>query len=342
MTGQAITVNGPVDPADLGITLPHEHLIVDVSDYPPGPDSAVARALARRPVDITVLGALKRNPHAVRDNLRLDDVELMIREASQFKRAGGKTIVEMTPIGIGRDARALRAISVETGLNVIMGTAYYDKAVQPPCLAEMGVQEISDVFVREIVDGIDDTGIRAGIIGEIGLSSPIDPSEETVLKGAAQAHKETGAAITVHLFFGKEGERALRILKNQGVNLERVVLCHLDGRLDLDYHKAVADSGAFVEFDGFGIEWYTDQWDVYPPRDTERIAALVRLLDAGYVDQVLLSQDVFAKTQLRRYGGWGYDHILTNLVPMFKRAGITEAQITTMMVHNPARLLTVP
>ena len=97
-----------------------------------------------------------------------------------------------------------------------------------------------------------------------------------------------------------------------------------------------------MEFDGFGTDWYTDQWDIYPPRDTERIAALVRLLDAGCVEQVWLSQDVFATTQLRGYGGWGYDHILANLVPMFMRAGINEAQITTMMVHNRARLLTVP
>jgi phosphotriesterase-related protein len=342
MAAHVVTVMGPIAPSAMGVTLPHEHLISDVSNYPPEPDSAVARALSRRPVDITLLGALKRNPHAVRDNLRLDDVELAIREASCFKRAGGNTIVEVTPIGVGRDARALRAISAATGLNVVMGTAYYDKVLQPPVVAQMSQGDIADVFVGELAEGVDGTGIRAGIIGELGLSSPIHPEEEKVLRAAACAQKETGAAISVHLFFGREGKDALRILREEAADLERVIMCHVDNRLELDYHKALADSGATLEFDGFGIEWYTDQWDVYPPRDTERIATLARLLDAGYVSQLLLSQDIFTKMQLRQYGGWGYDHILTNVVPMFKRAGISETQVQVMMVHNPARLLAIP
>jgi len=141
------------------------------------------------------------------------------------------------------------------------------------------------------------------------------------------------------LSWGKEAIPALAILKSEGVDLRRVALSHLDSTLDFDYHQSIADAGAFVEFDGFGIEWHFEQPDLYAPWDPERIRSLSQLVSAGYSTQLLISHDTFTKIQLKRYGGWGYAHILTNLLPQFRRAGISDEQIHTIMVDNPRRLL---
>lgn len=335
-----LTVLGPIAPDELGITLPHEHLISDVSSYFPEPDSALRRELRERKVEMSLLGALRRDPHLVKDNVRLDDVDTIVDELSDFKRAGGSTIVELTSIGLGRDVQGLRASSAATGIHVVAGTSFYEHRMHPYSLRGKKVEEIADIFVCEIHEGIDGTGIRAGIIGEVGVSSPIHPDEEKVLQAAASAHVATGAAINVHHSFGREALASIEILVRAGVRSERVILSHIDGRCsDPDYQMAVAESGAYIEFDGFGIEWYVDNLGEAPPRDTERITALLRLIEAGFLDRILISQDVFTKSQLKRYGGWGYDHILVNVVPMMHRAGLTDGQIHRIMVDNPSRVL---
>ena len=336
-----MTVLGALAPEKLGVTLPHEHLIIDGSSRPdlPLPTTAAEKAISDGEVEITVLGLLHRKSHAVRDNLRLNDPNLMIREAGEFQQAGGQSLVELTPIGVGRDPSALRLISIKTGLNIVAGTAYYTRTMHPPELEAASIADIAATFVRELTVGMDASDIQAGIIGEIGLSSPIAPIEERVLRAAARAQRETGAAINVHLSWGKEAAPALAILKAEGVDLQRVALSHLDSTLDFDYHQSIADTGAFVEFDGFGIEWHFEQPDRYAPWDPERIKALSQLVSAGYAAQLLISQDTFTKIQLKRYGGWGYAHILTNLLPYFRQAGIRDEQIQTMMVDNPRRLL---
>ena len=336
-----MTVLGAIAPDELGVTLPHEHLIIDGSGRPdlPLPTTPAEQAISDGEVEMAVLGLLHRKSHAVRDNLRLNDPNLMIQEASEFKQAGGQSLIELTPIGVGRDPSALRVISTQTGLNIVGGTAYYTRAMHPPELEAARAADIAATFIHELTVGMDGTDIRAGIIGEIGLSSPIAPVEERVLRAAARAQRETGAAINVHLSWGKEAGQALAILKSEGVDLQRVALSHLDSTLDFDYHRSIADAGAYVEFDGFGIEWHFEQPDLYAPWDPERIRSLSQLVSAGYSTQLLISHDTFTKIQLKRYGGWGYAHILTNLLPQFRRAGISDEQIHTIMVDNPRRLL---
>jgi phosphotriesterase-related protein len=336
-----MTVRGAIAPEALGITLPHEHLIIDTSGRPdlPRPATEAERALSEGDVNITVLGLLRRKAHAVRDNLRLNNVSLMIDEVRDFQQAGGQSLVDLTPIGVGRNPMGLRTIAEETGLNIIAGTAYYTHLMHPPELEAASESAIADRFIRELTVGMDATDIRAGIIGEIGLSSPIAPAEERVLRAAACAQQATGAAINVHLSWGKEGLTALGILQAAGADLEHVALSHLDSWLDFDYHRSLADTGAFVEFDCFGIEWHFDQPGMYAPWDPERVTALSRLVAAGYAKQLLISHDTFTKIQLKRYGGWGYAHILTNLRSHFRWAGISDAQIRTIMVQNPKRLL---
>ena len=179
------------------------------------------------------------------------------------------------------------------------------------------------------------------MIGEIGTSVQVLPNEEKVLRAAARAHLATGAAVNVHLEVGgREGHRVLDILAEEGMALDRVILSHLDQTLsDPDYHRTLMDRGDYIEYDTFGSEFYYDQWHTQERRDTERVAAVAALVRDGYAERLLLSHDVWLKMLLTAYGGYGYDHLLVNVVPMLHRAGVTEAHLHTMMVENPARVL---
>jgi phosphotriesterase-related protein len=349
-----MTVAGPIDGEQLGVTLTHEHLLIDVSYKWVQPTEVTLRALAEQPITLANLGYLRRNIGALKANLRLDDIETAAAEALAFRREGGGTIVDVSPVGIGRDPRALRAIAAQAGINVVTCTGYYLARSHPPTVAAATMQALADQMIGEIRDGIDETGIRPGIIGEIGLGEPMyvaghsgdemHRDEEKVLRAAGRAHLATGLPITLHIYNyrpNRLAHLALDVLAQEGVGLDHVVVGHLDNRIDLDYAASVMDRGAFAEFDTFGIEAYIDaSWSEYP-RDTERIAALATLIARGYLDRLLVSHDVCTKMQLLAYGGWGYSHLSRNIEPRLRRAGVSAAQIETIRVSNPRRLLDV-
>ena len=341
---QAMTVLGPVPVASLGITLPHEHIALDASIWfyrDPDPRRA---AIADLQLTMDLLGVVHRNPMLSRDNLRLDDTDLAIREVAAFRDAGGGAMVELTVDGLFPQPEVLRHVSRATGVHIVAGCGFYVQSSHPPDMGDRGVDAVADELIAALRQGIGGTSIRAGIIGEIGTSVPIGPNEAMALRGAARAHLATGAAVNVHLeVTGQEGHAALDLLATEGMPLDRVVLSHLDQTLDdPGYHRSLMDRGAFIEYDTFGSEFYYDQWAIQERRDTERVAAVVALVAAGYVDRLLLSHDIWLKMLLKAYGGWGYDHLLVNLVPQLLRAGITEDQLRTMMVANPARVLALP
>jgi phosphotriesterase-related protein len=203
----------------------------------------------------------------------------------------------------------------------------------------MDVPAMRALMVRDLTEGFAGTGVKAGVIGEIALNHPIKPAEERALRAAAQAHRDTGAALCVH---GCSPE-AIAILLEEGADLSRVVACHQDGATP-ERAKPMLDLGVYVEFDCFGHEYYADNgaydtdWPWYFQSDTDRVAGLAHMIEAGYADRLLLGQDICVKMQLRRYGGFGYAHVLANIVPMLMRAGVSPAQIDIMTIANPARL----
>lgn len=334
----AMTVLGPVPAHSLGITLPHEHIFIDAQVWfyqDPDPRRA---AIADLPVAMEHLGLLHRNPMLSRDNLRLDDPDLAVRELRHFKEAGGGAVVELSH---GKEPIALRRVAQETGLHIISGCGYYVQAAHPPHVATNSIDQLAEELIAAVQRGLGGSEVRAGIIGEIGTSVQILPDEEKALRAAARASLATGAAVNVHLEVGgMEGLKVLDILASEGMPLDRVVLSHLDQTLCApDYHRALMDRGAYIEFDTFGSEFYYDQWATQERRDTERVAAVATLVRDGYTERLLLSHDVWLKMLLRRYGGLGYSHILLNVVPMLARAGVTEEQLRTMLVENPARVL---
>lgn len=336
---QVMTVTGPISPEEMGITLPHEHLLLDMNWPGLWPDVSDRPDTVWEPVSITNLGALRRNYMAVRDNAILDDVVEMSAEVTCFREAGGSTIAEMTTLGLAPDPTGLREVSERTGVYIIAGTGVYTEETLSAEQAAMSVGDMRAMMVRDLTEGFPGTDVRAGVIGEIALNRPIKPAEERALRAAARAHRETGAAICVH---GISPE-AVQILQAERADLSRVVACHQDGTTP-ENAKSMLDLGIYIEFDCFGHEFYCDNgaydsdWPWHFSSDTERVAGLARMVEVGYADRLLLSQDICVKMQLRRYGAYGYAHVLENIAPMLLRAGVTQDQIHTMTVQNPARL----
>jgi phosphotriesterase-related protein len=334
------TVLGPIAPEQLGVTLMHEHLLLDATPWFREPEAASLRTVAYQPVSIEVLGLLRNDPFMSRDNCELFDEESAIEEVRRFRLAGGETVVDPTCRGIGRDPRALQRISRATGLQVVMGTGYYLHPAHPPHVREMSLEAIAEEITRDVVDGVD--GVCAGIIGEIGISRDFTSEEEKVLRGGARAQQATGVPLEVHLpGWERHGERVLDVVAEEGGDLRRTVLCHMNpSGPDFDYQARLAGRGAWLEYDMIGMEYFYADQQAQSPSDEENARALLRLRDAGLLRSVLISQDVFIKIQLVRYGGTGYAHILNHFVPRLRRHGFTEQDIETLLVDNPRRVFT--
>jgi phosphotriesterase-related protein len=336
---QAMTVTGPISVDEMGITLPHEHVLLDM-DWPGlWPDVSDRPDLVWEPFSITNLGAIRRNYMAVRDNAILDDVIEMGEELAAFGAAGGGTLAEMTTLGLAPDPAGLAEVSRLSGVRIIAGTGFYTEETLTADEAALDAGSMHALMVRDLTEGFPGTGVKAGVIGEIALSHPMTEVEARALRAAARAHRDTGAAVCVHGI----SMDAIEILKEEGADLSRVVACHQDGTTP-ERARPMADLGIYIEFDCFGHEFYCDNgaydgdWPWYFSSDTERVAGLTKMVDAGYVDQLLISQDICVKMQLKRYGAYGYAHLLENVRPMLLRSGVTDDQIQTMMVRNPARL----
>ena len=349
-----ITVLGPVEASELGVVSPHEHLLIDLRNQYRPPAEVTRRMLSEQKVGLENLDILRRNPLALRDNLVIDDEELAVKEVLRYRGAGGDTVVDVTNIGLGRDMLALRRIARVTGVHIVAGCGYYYHDTHPVDMGERPISCLREQMVRDITVGVDGTDVRAGIIGEIGVSDELHPDEEKVLAAAAQTQDETGAAIQVHIFpWGKSGGfplglQVLDILAREGADLDRVAIDHVDVAMDinLDYCLEISRRGAYVEFDNFGHEFYVDRVHrAFLPgpfaTDVQRVQAIKALIEAGHLSKILLATDICHKSLLHRYGGWGYDHILTNIVPMMRDYGLSDAEINALLRENPQRLLDI-
>jgi phosphotriesterase-related protein len=296
------TVLGAIEPGELGQTSISEHLVCDaywITGY----------------VDYL-----------------LNDEQLAIDELEAFTAGGGQALVEPTNGGLRREPLALKRIAQATGVHIVMGCGWYRAKHYPSDLERHSTQELAERMIGELTTGVDDTGIRAGIIGEIGVTLDyVSPSEERVLRASARAHRVTGAAIYVSSEFHPVGLSQLDILKEEGVDLRRVVVGHADSFLDLGYHESIARQGAYVAYDGVG------QKNVYP--DERRVAMIRELQNLGYSEQVLLANGIARRSQLQAYGGGGYGYLWQTFLPMLRKAGVSQEQTEFLTSTNPARVL---
>lgn len=347
LTGKAQTVLGIIESKELGVTLPHEHLLSDAKVNFVEPSEASGKGLAYKPVSLEILSWIYYHPLENLDNVRLLDEQEAIDEAMLFKKAGGNTIVDMTNVGIGRDPEGLAHISRATGLNIIMGSGYYVEASHPPDMSAKTEEMITEEIVRDIKVGVGETGIRAGIIGEIGCTWPLLDNERKVLCAAARAQQLTGAPLSIHM--GRKKESALEIveiLDDANADLSRTAIAHADSRIrDHQERCKVAEKGCYLEYDLFGAEGHISLYDYwkddlfYQPNDPQRVYEIKQLIDEGYLNQILISHDVWMKIWRVRYGGKGYTHISNHVIPKMLRVGMTSEQINTIMVENPKRFL---
>lgn len=338
-----MTVNGVIPKEKLGITTPHEHALIDISNQYPGDRTPGCTGWDGK-VAPQHYEALRNDPYALRDNLMLDDQELAIQEVALFAKAGGNTFVDVTLPSIGRDVDFLVRLSRETGLQVVAATGYYTADAHPAKVQTMSVEELAEEMICDLTVGMDGTNRKAGIIGEIGTSFELLAEEIRTLQASAIAHKETGAPVMVHLSpWAKHGLAVLDILEAGGVDPARVCLCHTDILLDVAYMKAIMDRGAYLEFDNFGKEFPNGTAYGRFPKDTERVEVLCQLLRDGYADRILLSCDVCLKTLLVAHQGPGYAHVLLKIAAMLReKCPDAEEVLHTLLVKNPACYLDNP
>ena len=332
-----MTVLGPVDSSELGVTMTHEHILNDVTSWAHRTSSVGwdPDDLADRPVTADILWDLRHDPFANLDNCRLDDVQLAIEEVRRLAQLGGRTILEATGLGVGRDLAGLAEVSRATGVQIVAGTGYYLDSSQPTGVHGMAAEEIAGVILTDLAEG--EADIRPGFIGEIGVGAEFTPSERASLAGACMAQREAGIPMQIHLpGWLRLGEEVLEVVEAHGVDPAHVVLCHMGpSGADLAYQERLLDRGAYVQYDMLGMDVFYAAQGVQCPSDEQNAGWLARLVDRGHAARLLLSQDIFLKSLLRRHGGPGYGHVLQYFVPRLLTAGMDTATVEQFMVTNP-------
>jgi predicted metal-dependent phosphotriesterase family hydrolase len=306
------TVRGPVPADEVGFTLPHEHTAIALWHVP----------------DRWDYWELSR------------DEPIIEAELGRFVQAGGSCLVDLTLTGVGRDPARLVRLSERTGLHLVMGCGWYRGAYYPAeaRIDRRSVDDLADELVHEAQDGVGGSGVRPGIIGEIGTDKPwVSAAEERVHRAAARAARRTGLAITTHAVLSDVGLAQLRIFEEEGADLSRVVVGHADSYPSLDHYLEIVRRGANLEFDFLGMSFTPMEQH----GEGRVVDLLVELLSRGHGDRILLSQDVCHNGQLATYGGHGYTYLQETFLPRLRAAGVSAAEIDRMTVDNPRRILSV-
>jgi phosphotriesterase-related protein len=332
-----VTVLGVVQEEDVGHTQMHEHVLCDLSGYVSESDRRLGS-----PVGLTNYYSTRVDRNNAYD-MTLDSHTDAIEALRDYSMAGGSVLVDATPRGLGRNPEGLREIAVASGTHIVMGCGYYVGSFHPPTTASMSEDEIFQEIVDDLQVGVGPQRIRAGIIGEIGLSWPVQDDELRVLRAAARAQRHTGAALLIHP--GRSAEAPahhLSVVAAAGGDISRTIMCHIDRTLfSFEEMESLAAAGCVLEFDLFGTEssYYPPDLSVDLPNDGMRVHYIRRLIEAGYGHQILIAEDVCRKSQLKPHGGEGYDHILKRVVPLMRRRGISDEQIRQITQRTPRDLL---
>ena len=329
------TVTGDVRPEELRMVLSHEHLFIDLRHQAP------ADAL-ERPLTAADRPALMCDPYMLRDNLVLDDFAAAADECRMLAEQHCDTVVDCSTDEIGRDPAKLAELSRQTGIKIVMGCGNYtgDTHSEEFRAGDEGV--LAEKLIAEIDSGIG--GVRPGIIGEIGTSREILPSERKALRIAGRAQKHSGLAVQVHIYpWSANGLEALKELEAQGVAPDRIVICHSDVTPDKRYIRELLNAGVYVQLDNFGKE-FTPRAGGFAAgafaRDSERAELAAWIIDSGFGDQLLLTNDVCLKCMLKSRGGAGYCRIFADIVPMIAALGVPEEYLKGHILHdNPVAML---
>lgn len=343
-SGKIQTVTGLIEPEDLGPTLMHEHLLINVG--PPSlREAAHADGSENESVNACDCFKLGWGQKTLASNFRLEEDEVIVAELAEMKAAGGRSLVELTVGGLGPDPQGLARLSEKTDVQIVMGCGHYVEEYQDPGNFSKTSEDFAAEMIEHLTIGAWGTDIKAGIIGEIGCQYPWTELEKQVMTGALLAQSETGAVINVHP--GRSVEQPFevaRFVRAFGSDTGRVIISHLDRTFDDDDDfLRFADTGCVLELDLFG--WETSNYFPNPafdlPNDGARLRSIRKLIEAGHLDRVLISHDICMRHRLCHFGGHGYQHIFANVVPLMLRRGFTDEQVRAILIDNPARLLAI-
>ncbi|MBL8669584.1 MAG: aryldialkylphosphatase [Alphaproteobacteria bacterium] len=337
--GRIQTVLGPIAPESLGPTLMHEHVLCDVT-------APALAAQARPEVEIRLDNVWQLNYEWGADAPgfhRLSDEALSVAELGRLREAGGAAVVELTCAGIRPSPLGLQRVAAASGVTIVMGTGWYVDSYLDDTVRGASVEALASGLIAALRTGTD--GVRSGIIGEIGCSDPWTELERKTLRAAVIAQKETGASVNVHP--SRCFDTVLDMLgcvRRWGGDMARTIVSHVDRTVvrDQDLDR-LADTGCVIEYDFFGIE--TSHYPFAPidmPNDATRLDKVRRLIAAGHLGRIVLSQDICTRGRLGGLGGHGYGHMFRNVVPLMRRKGFSQAEIDAIFVRTPRRLLTVP
>jgi predicted metal-dependent phosphotriesterase family hydrolase len=302
-----MTVLGPIRPEEAGVALTHEHVIA----MPPG------------------------HPNEAADpDLVLDDPHAALAELEDLYSAGGRTVVDATTAGYGRDIRALEWVAARAPVHLVAVTGHHNEAHSALRLAGKSIDEVAAICVTEVTEGIDGTGIRAGAIVAGANFNRISALEEVALRGAARANEATGAVIMAHCDRGTMAQEQLAILADEGVDPDRVILCHQDFQLDEGYLMSLLETGAWVSFDQVS--------KAKDAADSDRAAMIARLVQEGFGHRLLVSGDLDRRSSLRAYGGVpGLVYLMETFPLLLMEAGLSAPEVRTLLVDNPAAAFTI-
>lgn len=300
-----MTVLGPIEPDELGITLVHEHLLCD-------------------PVAVT----------GEEPDFRLDNEDFASEEIEAFVTRGGRAIVECSPRDYGRDAAGLVRLAMRAPVHLIAVTGRHKDLHASQMENATDVERLTAEFVADVQEGMDGTEARAGVI-KIGTSlNEITNVERASIEAAGAAHRSTGAPVTTHTEAGTMALEQIDLLGEAGVPPQRIIVGHLDRRLDFDYLSEVANRGVFLSFDQVSKTHYNS--------DVDRAAMIARLVGAGFGEQILLSHDHGRKSLYIAYGGYpGITYITERFMLQLMEAGVEAMDVRRMLIENPARALTI-
>lgn len=296
------TVRGTISKQDLGITMSHEHLILDLRKVRNDEESYIL------------------------------DIDEVLNEIAPLKKYGVQSFIELTTNDMGRDVKKLLEISNKTDFHIVCATGFYLVDYHSDWLKEASVQDIVEIFTKELTVGIDGTDIKAGIIGEIATSyNKVNHSERKVFEAAAIVSSKLGCPINTHSDMGTMGEVQCDMLLIEGVNPDKVILGHNDLNLDLNHHLSLLQRGVNLAFDTVSKTSYNS--------DHDRAKHIKKLIDEGYENHLVLSQDVSRRTYFKKFNQAGYEAVMEYFIDMLKEQKISDEQINKMLVKNPARIL---
>lgn len=307
MTHVIRTVRGDIAPHELGMCAMHEHLL----GRPPAPFDG-------------------------EHDLVIDDVHAVQTDIRHFQQAGGRAMVEMTPIDYGRNVVGLAQIAHACDVHIVAVSGFLKEKFAHDWLINQSPDQLSQRLIHDITIGVDGTSHRAGLLKAASSLHQITPLEQTAFAAVALAHHATGACISTHTEAGTMAHAQIDILTRHAVPVERIIIGHCDRLLDLEHHISLLNRGVTIGYDQIGKHKYAS--------DLQRATMIAALCQAGFAPQLVISCDIARRSGLRGYGhheALSYAHLVTAFTTLLREAGVSESHIVQMLISNPSRLLSI-